>query len=305
MGNIWSCLSLCVEASSTHFTIVQADLRRLRLLNNGRCCRLVEDVALIEALEVGGQRLGGLRRLMLRGDLLPASTAFSTTSLSASDGRCHRAMLVRVRSCGLAELACRGSLASCNAPISRSKRKFLLRFLPMCSACRRWSILSALFFAIVACAQTSPQTPDLPGNFEAPTVSYDYVKRDVMIPMRDGVKLHTVIVIPQRREERADPPDPHALRRLQTGRRNPRRRTCSPRCRRATRSSSSDGYIRVFQDVRGKYGSEGDYVMTRPLRGPLNSTDDDHSTDAYDTIDWLVKNMPGVERQGRHAGQLV
>ena len=54
----------------------------------------------------------------------------------------------------------------------------------------------------------------------------------------------------------------------------------------------ADGYIRVFQDVRGKYGSEGDYVMTRPLRGPLNSSTVDHSTDAYDTIDWLVKNVP-------------
>jgi putative CocE/NonD family hydrolase len=53
-----------------------------------------------------------------------------------------------------------------------------------------------------------------------------------------------------------------------------------------------NGYIRVFQDVRGKYGSEGDYVMTRPLRGPLNDTQVDHSTDAYDTIDWLVKNVP-------------
>jgi predicted acyl esterase len=47
----------------------------------------------------------------------------------------------------------------------------------------------------------------------------------------------------------------------------------------------------VFQDVRGKYGSEGDYVMTRPVRGPLNNTPVDHSTDAYDTIDWLVKNV--------------
>jgi putative CocE/NonD family hydrolase len=54
----------------------------------------------------------------------------------------------------------------------------------------------------------------------------------------------------------------------------------------------ADGYIRVFQDVRGKYGSEGDYVMTRPLRGPLNNTTVDHSTDAYDTIEWLVKHVP-------------
>ena len=52
------------------------------------------------------------------------------------------------------------------------------------------------------------------------------------------------------------------------------------------------GYIRVFQDVRGKYGSEGDYVMTRPLKGPLNDTRTDHATDAWDTIDWLVKNTP-------------
>ena len=52
------------------------------------------------------------------------------------------------------------------------------------------------------------------------------------------------------------------------------------------------GYIRVMQDVRGKHGSEGDYVMTRPLRGPLNPTAVDHSTDTYDTIDWLVKNIP-------------
>src|SRR5262249_40895370 len=52
------------------------------------------------------------------------------------------------------------------------------------------------------------------------------------------------------------------------------------------------GYIRVFQDVRGKYGSEGDYIMTRPLRGPLNDTQTDHATDAWDTIDWLVKNRP-------------
>ena len=52
------------------------------------------------------------------------------------------------------------------------------------------------------------------------------------------------------------------------------------------------GYIRVVQDVRGKYGSEGDYVMNRPLHGPLNPTPVDHATDTYDTIDWLVKNIP-------------
>ena len=48
----------------------------------------------------------------------------------------------------------------------------------------------------------------------------------------------------------------------------------------------------MVQDVRGKYGSEGDYVMNRPLRGPQNATPVDHATDTYDTIDWLVKNTP-------------
>jgi hypothetical protein len=57
------------------------------------------------------------------------------------------------------------------------------------------------------------------------------------------------------------------------------------------------GYIRVFQDIRGKYGSEGDYIMTRPPIGPLNHTDTDDTTDAYDTIDWLVKHVP--ESNGR------
>ena len=66
------------------------------------------------------------------------------------------------------------------------------------------------------------------------------------------------------------------------------------------------GYIRVVQDVRGKYGSEGDYVMNRPLRRqPLNPTKVDDSTDAYDTIDWLVKNVPETQRQGRHHRHLL
>ena len=52
------------------------------------------------------------------------------------------------------------------------------------------------------------------------------------------------------------------------------------------------GYIRVIQDIRGKYGSEGDYVMNRPLHGPHNPTPVDESTDTYDTIDWLIKNIP-------------
>ena len=72
---------------------------------------------------------------------------------------------------------------------------------------------------------------------------------------------------------------------------------CWPRLPQGDEVFVADGYIRIFQDVRGKYGSEGDYLMTRPLRGPLNPTTTDHSTDAYDTIEWLVKNVP--ESNGR------
>jgi hypothetical protein len=57
------------------------------------------------------------------------------------------------------------------------------------------------------------------------------------------------------------------------------------------------GYIRVFQDVRGKHGSEGEYLVTRPVRGPLNPSGVDHTTDAWDTVDWLVSNLP--ESNGR------
>ena len=137
---------------------------------------------------------------------------------------------------------------------------------------------------------------DIPKTFTAPTTDYDYVKREVMIPMRDGVKLHTVIVVPK---GATDAPI------LLT-------RTPYNASKRASRNNSSHmlaivpladevfvqaGYIRVFQDVRGKYKSEGAYVMTRPVRGPLNPTETDHVTDAYDTIDWLVKNTP--ESNGR------
>jgi putative CocE/NonD family hydrolase len=150
---------------------------------------------------------------------------------------------------------------------------------------------SSLISGLALAAGTLPSlVPDIPKTFEPSTEHADFVKREVMIPMRDGVKLHTVIVIPKG-AQRA----PIILT-----------RTPYNATRRAHRSDSlhmvsilppgdevfsGDGYIRVFQDIRGKYDSEGDYVMTRPLRGPLNDSKVDHSTDAWDTIDWLVKNV--------------
>jgi uncharacterized protein len=152
-------------------------------------------------------------------------------------------------------------------------------------------VATLLTFGSAIHAQTSPETPDIPAKFQVPTASYDYVRREVMIPMRDGVRLFTVIVIPRGAKNA-----PILLTRTPYNAAERTRRMASPHML-ATLPQGDDvfvagGYIRVFQDVRGKYGSEGKYFMTRPLRGPLNHSRTDESTDAYDTIDWLVKNVP-------------
>jgi len=143
-------------------------------------------------------------------------------------------------------------------------------------------------------APSSALPSETPAKFERVTTSFDYERRDVMVPMRDGVKLHTVILVPRGARGAPilitrTPYDAAAL----TSRAESRH--LGPTLEgydNATDVIVEGGYIRVVQDVRGKYGSEGDYVMTRPLRGPLNPTAVDHATDTWDTIDWLVKNVP-------------
>jgi putative CocE/NonD family hydrolase len=155
------------------------------------------------------------------------------------------------------------------------------------------AVAVAAFGATLANAQTAPMTPDVTANkFVQTKVNYDYEKRVVMIPMRDGTKLYTVIVVPKGGKNL-----PILLTRTPYNAAKRAARADSPRMIGALPQGdevfvADGGYIRVFQDIRGKYGSEGDYVMTRPLKGPLNSSEVDHSTDAYDTIDWLVKNVP-------------
>jgi len=137
---------------------------------------------------------------------------------------------------------------------------------------------------------------DIPKAFNAPTAGQDYIKREAMIPMRDGVKLYTVIVVPKGAKDA-----PILLTRTPYNATNRTARNNSEHMLSILPQGDEvfveGGYIRVFQDVRGKYKSEGDYVMTRPVRGPLNATETDHVTDAHDTIDWLVKNTP--ESNGR------
>ncbi|HEY3768562.1 MAG TPA: CocE/NonD family hydrolase [Candidatus Angelobacter sp.] len=162
-------------------------------------------------------------------------------------------------------------------------------------------------FGQTAPAQTAPaQTPapkypnypsETPNDLKPADATFDYTRREVMIPMRDGVKLHTVILVP-RSATKAKPAailltrTPYSADDLTTHVASSHLGPSLWGYDNATDVIVEGGYIRVVQDVRGKYESEGDYVMNRPLHGPLNPTPVDHSTDTYDTIDWLVKNVP-------------
>jgi putative CocE/NonD family hydrolase len=159
------------------------------------------------------------------------------------------------------------------------------------------SLLGAsILAALGAISALSGADSDIPKVFTNPAANRDYIKREAMIPMRDGVKLYTVIVVPKGAKDA-----PILLTRTPYNATNRTARNSSDHML-ATLPQGDDvfvegGYIRVFQDVSGKYKSEGEYLMTKPVRGPLNATATDHTTDAYDTIDWLVKNTP--ESNGR------
>lgn len=146
-------------------------------------------------------------------------------------------------------------------------------------------------------AQKKPYTDDLNANYTAPPVDRDYDKREAMIPMRDGVKLYTVIWIPEGAHDAPivitrTPYD--AAHRIGT----PDALHLIDAVPLSDQGFVRAGYIRVYQDVRGKYGSEGASLITPPPLGSgYNNSGADDTTDAWDTIDWLVKNVP--ESNGR------
>jgi putative CocE/NonD family hydrolase len=154
------------------------------------------------------------------------------------------------------------------------------------------SMVAPFLFTVSTAAQTLP--PETPAKFEPTNDRFEYTRRDVMIPMRDGVKLHTVIIVPQgtKRAPILLTRTPYNATALTSHAASSHLGPILQGYDNATEVIVEGGYIRVVQDVRGKYGSEGDYVMNRPLHGPLNPTPVDHATDTYDTIDWLVKNIP-------------
>jgi putative CocE/NonD family hydrolase len=114
----------------------------------------------------------------------------------------------------------------------------------------------------------------------------EYESSEVMVPVRDGVKLHTVLLRPKGAGDRLPillQRTPYAatvgsLRGLVQGPLKP---------------MADDGYIFAAQDIRGRFGSGGTFVIERPGRDPSGPKAVDETTDAYDTIDWLVKNVEG------------
>lgn len=105
-----------------------------------------------------------------------------------------------------------------------------------------------------------------------------------MVAMRDGVRLKTVICKPKK----ADGPLPFLLMRTPYNAAN-----AEQQIQGYLHELFEDGYIVVLQDVRGRYQSEGQFVMMRPPRDPADPRAIDEGTDAFDTIEWLLKNVPG------------
>ena len=173
--------------------------------------------------------------------------------------------------------------------------RFSCRFALTCVAAVATTI--SLPMTMQAQQNPAPQDPNYPSetpdHLQPATSSFDYARREAMIPMRDGVHLHTVILIPK---GAAHAPilltrTPYSADQLTTHAASAHLGPNLYGYDNATDVILDGGYIRVIQDIRGKYGSEGDYVMNRPNRGPQNPTPVDESTDTYDSIEWLIHNI--------------
>jgi len=136
-------------------------------------------------------------------------------------------------------------------------------------------ILTATFAVIVWLAAAG----------QTPSSALEFIMSEAMVPMRDGAKLHTVVFAPKT----AGAPLPFLFVRTPYGVPGSAR----PLAGDAYRELVAEGYIFVFQDIRGRYKSEGQFVMMRPPRDRRDAKAVDESTDAYDTVAWLLANVPG------------
>ncbi|HZM27216.1 MAG TPA: CocE/NonD family hydrolase [Gemmatimonadales bacterium] len=121
----------------------------------------------------------------------------------------------------------------------------------------------------IASAQTADSAPQ-------------FQRSEMMIPMRDGVRLHTLVFTPARGNDSL----PILLTRTPYGIKESEQRLTG-----AYVELARDGYVFAFQDIRGRYGSEGTFLMNRPLHDPSDSAGVDEATDTYDTVEWLIHNV--------------
>jgi len=115
-------------------------------------------------------------------------------------------------------------------------------------------------------------------------IADEYEKHDYMVPMRDGIHLHTVVFSPKARNEAL----PFLIERSPYG-----WDSAGNLLNGGMSDLARDGYFLVFQDIRGRYQSEGQFVLQRPVRNQKDNKSIDEGTDTWDTIDWLLKNVPG------------
>ncbi|GAB4032986.1 CocE/NonD family hydrolase [Spirosoma gilvum] len=143
---------------------------------------------------------------------------------------------------------------------------------------------------VFAIAQSNPPTSPYPFTLaqDSAYVRENYIKSEFMVPMRDGTKLFTQVYAPK------DPSVKHPIIMQRTP------YSCQPygtdKFRRRLGPNAfmlRDNYIVVYQDVRGRWASEGTFVeMTPHVDVKKSKTDHDEASDTYDTIDWLLKNIP-------------
>ena len=139
------------------------------------------------------------------------------------------------------------------------------------------ALLTFVFFTIV-CIVTTAQTD----------IISKYKKTSAMIPMRDGVKLYTVVLSPVD----AKTPMPILMQRTPYGAIIPIRDDTTIETKLLGNILATDGYIFIVQDIRGKYKSEGSMQIHEPLLHAVKKGAIDESTDTWDTVDWLIKNIP-------------
>jgi putative CocE/NonD family hydrolase len=146
---------------------------------------------------------------------------------------------------------------------------------------RRRALAGALFFFPFG-AFLGVAPVDARAQQQAPADGYEMT--EVMIPMRDGVRLNTKVFVPR---EHAGPL-PFIMTRTPYGIGG-----ATGTLNGYFRDLAEGGYVFVFQDIRGRFGSEGEFDMLRPARTPGDTDALDEGTDTWDTIEWLLENVPG------------